>query len=98
MEGPLDPAPGRPYTRRMSPDVIEVERALLALPPQERARVAHRALDSLDTDQDASRAEVDAAWVQEIEQRLADVHAGRVELGTFEDTYAAFVNDHPLSR
>jgi hypothetical protein len=27
-----------------------------------------------------------------------DVHAGRVELGTFEDTYAAFVNDRPLAR
>ncbi len=49
----------------------------LKLSPQERARLAHDLLVSLEgTEEDP--AEVERAWREEIERRMADVRAGNV--------------------
>ncbi len=63
---------------------------LLNLPPAERAELAARLLDSLDetTDDDA-----DAAWGEEIRKRLDDVAAGRVTPVPWADARAAILSD-----
>lgn len=50
----------------------------LALPPDERARVASALLASLDDPADDA-AEVQAAWTAEIGARTGDIRAGRVQ-------------------
>lgn len=55
----------------------ELESAALALPAAERARLAERLLVSLDEEP-----EVDAAWVAEVWQRLAEYRTGEVETTT----------------
>lgn len=57
--------------------VEELENAALALPVAERARLAERLLVSLDEEP-----EVEAAWVEEVRQRLAEYRAGDVETST----------------
>lgn len=80
----------------MSPEVAEVERALLALSEHDRAAVIHTGLLSLDGGLDPiEEADVDLAWRHEIGSRLDEVLAGRAELGSFEETYARFVAGHP---
>jgi len=82
----------------MALDVTEVERALLALAPQERAAVIHTGLLSLDGGStDASQDEIDDAWRGEIGNRLDDVLKGRAELGSFEATRAKFAAEYPAS-
>jgi len=57
---------------------VEVlESAALALPVAERARLAERLLVSLD-----GEPEVEAAWVEEVRQRLAEYRTGEVETTT----------------
>lgn len=74
----------------MAPDVADVERALLALAPDDRAEVIHRGLLSLDresgTDNDA--AALDAAWRDEVENRVDEILNGRVELVDADEHYA----------
>lgn len=80
----------------MARGAVEVERALLALPPRERAAVVHAALISLDGGaSEDSQDELDAAWRDEVGSRLDDVLAGGVELGSFGATYARFVEKYP---
>lgn len=59
----------------MSSAVHELEAAVLALPVQERARLARRLLSSLDEEEQ----EVRDAWVAEVRERLARYRAGEVE-------------------
>ena len=81
----------------MAPEVAEVERALLALTPEERAAVIHRGLLSFDGGSaDASQDDIDTAWRSEIGDRLEDVLHGRVELGSFEATRAKFAAKYPV--
>jgi putative addiction module component (TIGR02574 family) len=58
----------------MAPSTAEVFEAALALPDDERARLADKLVESLDgaADPDAS-----AAWPAEVERRLARFDAGR---------------------
>lgn len=58
----------------MGISISTVEAAALELPPEERARLAQRLLASLDRDP-----AVEAAWDEEIERRLAEFEAGRME-------------------
>ncbi len=82
----------------MAPEAAEVERALLALAPEERAAVIHTGLLSLDGGSvDASQDDIDDAWRGEIDNRLDDVLQGRVELGSFEATRAKFAAKYPAS-
>jgi len=82
----------------MAQDIAEVERALLALAPEERAAVIHSGLLSLDgrsTDDDPDR--IDDLWRGEIGTRLDDILQGKVELGSFEATRSKFVAKYPTS-
>jgi hypothetical protein len=82
----------------MTPEVAEVERALLALAPEERAAVIYAGLRSLDGGSaNASQGDIDEAWRGEIGNRLDDVLQGRVELGSFEATHAKFAARYPAS-
>ena len=82
----------------MAPEVAEVERALLALAPEERAAVIHTGLLSLDGGgADATQDDIDDAWRGEIGNRLDDVLQGRVELGSFEAPRAKFAARYPAS-
>lgn len=85
-----------PYSRRMAPDIAEVERALLALAPAERAAVIRTGLLSLDGGiAEAPQEEIDSARRDEIADRLNEVLQGRVELGSFEATRARFATEYP---
>ena len=57
----------------------------LALPPDERARLAHDIIASLDGPADEGAAE---AWVREIERRVREVRGGSVKLIDWKDTRA----------
>jgi len=60
----------------MSTNVMQrLEATLLALPAEERARLAQRLLESLDRDP-----EVERAWAEEIRKRLDAIDRGEVEL------------------
>lgn len=63
----------------------ELRDRALELPPDERARLAHDIISSLDgpSDQDAS-----AAWVSEIERRVQEVRDGSVKLVSWKDVRA----------
>lgn len=74
----------------MAPDVADVERAPLALAPDDRGEVIHRGLLSLaresGTDNDA--AALAAAWRDEVENRVDEILNGRVELVDADEHYA----------
>ena len=57
----------------------DVRALALDLPTEERARLAHELIVSLDTEAD-DPAEVQAEWMKEVESRLRDVDDGSVEL------------------
>ena len=61
----------------------ELHDQALALPPDERARLAHEIIASLDGPAEDGAAE---AWVREIERRVREVKDGSVELIDWKDT------------
>lgn len=63
----------------MSVSLDRLEAQALELPSQDRARLAQRLLASLDDELDEDPAEVERAWEAEIEYRLAEYRAGRME-------------------
>ncbi|MFZ2964679.1 MAG: addiction module protein [Rhodoglobus sp.] len=72
----------------MSPDIAEVERALLALAPEDRAAVIERGLLSLDGADDADEAEIDAAWLAEIDRRVDEYVSGDTKLVDADEHFA----------
>jgi putative addiction module component (TIGR02574 family) len=58
----------------MSPNAEAIMNAALALPPEERASLAERLLDSLQTEQQ----EIDRCWTEVAEKRLAAYRRGEV--------------------
>ena len=58
----------------------QVEAQALRLSARDRARLAHRLLESLDEAAAEDPAEVERAWKEEIERRVADFDAGGIEL------------------
>jgi putative addiction module component (TIGR02574 family) len=54
----------------------EILSAALALPPEMRAMLADRLLESLDG---FSQKEIDAAWAEEVERRIRETDEGKVE-------------------
>ncbi len=59
----------------------EIMGAALSLPPGMRAMLAEHLLESLDAE---SQKETDAAWVTEVEARIAEIDTGKVELTSAE--------------
>jgi len=62
----------------MSSDVKAILEATLKLNPQERARIAHELIVSLD--EGSTEAGVEAAWEQELERRAGEIDSGAVKL------------------
>jgi len=82
----------------MAQDIAEVERALLALAPEERAAVIHSGLLSLDGgSSDGDQDQIDDLWHGEIGTRLDDILQGNVAFGSFEATRAEFAAKYPTS-
>jgi putative addiction module component (TIGR02574 family) len=54
----------------------ELEREVLRLPPQKRARLLRLLLESLD---DEAEADVEAAWIEEAKLRYEELRSGRVK-------------------
>jgi putative addiction module component (TIGR02574 family) len=59
----------------MATPPTDVLSSALALPAQDRARLAHELLVSLDDSADAGAAE---AWISELERRSREVRSGEV--------------------
>ncbi len=57
----------------------EIMGAALSLPPGMRAMLAEHLLESLDAE---SQKETDAAWAKVVEERIAEIDAGKVELAS----------------
>lgn len=66
----------------------QLEAEVLDLPLEERARLAHRLLVSLDADTEDDPAEVGHAWEEEIRRRVAEVDAGTADLIPAEQVFA----------
>lgn len=79
---------GPPYTRCMAPEVAEVERALLALAPDQRAAVIERGLLSLADADDVSQADIDAAWLEEINRRVDEYVNGDTKVADAGEHFA----------
>lgn len=62
----------------MSKPIDRVEAEALRLPVVDRARLAHRLLESLNDDVVEDQAEVERAWQAEIERRIAEFEKGGV--------------------
>lgn len=65
--------------RRMNARILEKE--ALGLPPDKRAKLAQRLLQSLD---ELSEAEAEKLWLEEALQRAREIDAGKVSLVTQE--------------
>lgn len=63
----------------MSDPVEQLESAARRLSVRDRARLAHRLLESLDDDVAEDPAEVERAWEAEIGRRIAEFQAGAVK-------------------
>jgi putative addiction module component (TIGR02574 family) len=62
----------------MARPVKEIEQELLHLPQAERARLAHRLIVSLDEDLPPDEG-IEAAWLEEIKRRDAEIERGDVQ-------------------
>lgn len=74
----------------MARSISDIEKELLALPADDRARVALDLIRSLDKDEEPplTREEWEAAWHEELEKRAQDVREGRVELHDADEVLA----------
>jgi putative addiction module component (TIGR02574 family) len=62
----------------MARPLKEIEQELLHLPQAERARLAHRLIVSLDEDLPPDEG-IEAAWLEEIKRRDAEIERGGVQ-------------------
>jgi putative addiction module component (TIGR02574 family) len=75
-------APGVGYDFRMAKTADDLRDEVLALPAQDRARIASDLLASLDEEQ-ADEVEVDRWWSAETERRAALLESGEAQLVTW---------------
>jgi putative addiction module component (TIGR02574 family) len=78
----------------MSPDVSELLKKALALPPEARAALAGSLLESLD-DEPCDEG-VEAAWNEEIKRRIEEIDSGKVQMIPYEEVrrrLAALLSD-----
>lgn len=74
--------------------VTNVLAEVLQLPAEDRAKLAHELIRSLDGEHDSDAA---AAWDEEIERRAAEVEAGTAETMTLEE-YRGHIRARRASR
>ncbi|HWC76179.1 MAG TPA: addiction module protein [Blastocatellia bacterium] len=65
----------------MATDLDKIKNELLALPIQSRASLAQSLIESLDpfVDPDVDTAEIEAAWIEEVRRRDAEIRNGTAE-------------------
>jgi putative addiction module component (TIGR02574 family) len=69
--------------------IEQLERQLLELPANERARIARRLIESLDDPADkVDEGAVETAWKVEIERRIEQMDRGEVEMIPAEEVFA----------
>ena len=73
------------YTSKAMIDTTTLLEQALSLPEHDRARIAARLLESLDEE---TQDDVDAAWAAEIERRCAAVDAGTLSTSDWKDVRA----------
>ncbi len=56
-------------------EIDKIETEALDLPPKERAKLAHRLLESLDT---VSEQEAELIWIEEAKRRAGELDSGSV--------------------
>ncbi len=66
----------------MKPEISELLKQALALPPEARSALANSLLESLDQEVDESAEE---AWNQEIAHRIEELDSGKVKPIAWED-------------
>lgn len=64
------------------------EKLAHALPEDPRIRLANSLYESVGEEEQASEAEIEAAWGDEIKRRLEEINSGAVELIPLEDVLA----------
>ena len=62
----------------MSPEVDELLKRAMALPPEDRGALAASLLDSLDEGLEVNP-DIEAAWQQEIARRMEEIESGKVK-------------------
>ena len=93
-EGPTGSSPAATLHLMALPlEALEAE--ALELSVRERARLAHRLLESLDEDVVEDPADVERAWASEIERRLAAYDAGEMEAIPASDVLAEARSPRP---
>jgi putative addiction module component (TIGR02574 family) len=78
----------------MTPDVSELLKKALALPPEARAALATSLFESLD--EEPADQGVEAAWSEEIKRRIADIDSAKVQMIPYEEVrrrLAALLSD-----
>ena len=65
----------------MSPEVSDLLKRALSLPPEERTALANTLLDSIEPAQDS----VEEAWDKEVARRMKDLEAGRAVTVPWEE-------------
>lgn len=68
----------------MLPDLKQIEAEARALSPEDRARLAESMLESLHS----PPSEIEAAWADEVERRVAGFDRGEVASYSAEDVFA----------
>ena len=82
----------------MAPSYEEVHRLAHELPEDQRIQLVNELLESLDPPaEEASEAEVSAAWDDEIERRLDEIDSGKVEM-IFHEEFMADLDAHIASK
>ena len=71
-------------------EVTALLEQVLNLPEHDRAKIASRLLESLDTE---TQRDVDEAWAEEIERRCAAVDAGTLATSDWKDVRARIERD-----
>jgi putative addiction module component (TIGR02574 family) len=77
----------------MTPEVSELLKKALALPPEARAALATSLFESLD--EEPADQGVEAAWSEEVKRRIEDIDSGKVQMIPYEEVrrLAALLSD-----
>jgi putative addiction module component (TIGR02574 family) len=80
----------------MTPNAAQLLAEALRLPENERGDVAAQLIESLDPIADT---DVEAAWAEEIQQRIAELKDGRVKPQSWDEARKLILDDRdePLS-
>ena len=77
-------------------NIADIEKDLMALPTQERARLAHDLIVSLNEEEEKlSQEEWEAAWLAESEQRSNEIDSGKATLVSLKEVMAELKSRYP---